>query len=203
MPLRNFFKNKKYNDESSSSSSSSSSSLLNEKLSLLKPSTTNTIPTYYDTKSSPSTETPIKLHDDTSYSSVDSTTTLLNHGYKIIKITPTLQGEIIEASCFNTAPTQKYTIKKVYKTKSFSEKPANIIREASLLRYCSDNTYICKYIDFFSDESYYYLVTEQVSNTYINLKDWVNEKFVHISNDTLTIKQYRNIIKCILYKIST
>eukprot|EP01084_Bolivina_argentea_P244847 410092_1 len=160
-----------------------------EKLSLLKPSNINIIncnKSVLDTPISPVTP-------------IDNTTTLLDFGYKIIKTTDISQGQMIKV-CSIKDEMQKFMIKKIDKKSfSFAQKTSNIIKETTVLRYCSDSKYICKYIDFFDDEKYYYLVTEYAGD--ITLDKWIQIAFEYVKNGKLKINEYRNQIKCILIQI--
>eukprot|EP01084_Bolivina_argentea_P090888 163691_1 len=140
------------------------------------------------------------------------------HGYiKMNKICDTLQGELYKASVINknSNKPQYVAIKKTSKL-LFNERIAirdeitfcvseNILKEAVLLKHLTMITgeiskYIINYVDFFQSDTDYYLVTEYVCSE-INLKQFVTKAQKYIHNGTLDYKQYKKVIKYILWQV--
>ena len=80
----------------------------------------------------------------------------------------------------------------------------NIIKEAFILKYltvdnCPIGDYICKYIDFFESDDYYYLVIEYV---YSEINLWnLYQRHAYINDGKLELRKYQKIIKYILWQL--
>eukprot|EP01083_Nonionella_stella_P225058 800541_1 len=150
-----------------------------------------------------------------SSSSVSDTDTFLaTHDYKRLnKICDTLQGELYKAQTISNH--QLVAIKITDKTLHDEQislqdgthfcVAENIVNEARILKHLSvDNTsighHIIQYIDFFEDESHYYLVLEYIGSE-IHLKQFIDTAFVHLANGKLQRKHYQTVIKYLCWQL--
>eukprot|EP01083_Nonionella_stella_P053781 142134_1 len=150
----------------------------------------------------------------TNLSMVDEDILFLRNGYqKVNKICDTLQGELYKAIQVDT--NQHVAIKRTDKRLSKNNiavedditfcVSANCIQEAEILKYLTlDHTpignYIVQYIDWFESEDDYYLVMEYVASE-TNIRQFISRAKQRITNGTLSTKQYRKMVKCLLWQL--
>eukprot|EP01084_Bolivina_argentea_P144617 253682_1 len=177
----------------------------------------------HKSESNASNVTPTDVMEESYPDIIDAKDTMLEQGYKQIKLlSTTSQGELIKV-CSTKDPTQKFIIKKIPKatfsqkiiirsivSDTYGNKPfcveQNIIKEALLLHHgsvsnkrCHQSKYICKYIEFFKDENYYYLVMEHYGK--MTLQNWIQIAFEYMRKEQLNTIHYRKIIKYIFWQI--
>jgi len=148
-------------------------------------------------------------------SGVEEELLLAKHGYvKQENICKTLQGQLFMAVRSDNG--QRVAIKQTPK-ESHSKKEAeldgfrfvvdeDIVKEALILRHLSCNNtsiggVIVKFIEFFESDTDYYLVTEYIENS-MTLKEFVTKSHQYIKNGKLDSKQYKKIIKHLLWQLT-
>lgn len=156
-------------------------------------------------------------HDIDEYQQLSAVT---EHGYKIVsKIKNTLQGELLRAQTLEFTSKQsqcQVAIKRTDKS-LFNRRVTmrdgikycvteNIVKEALILNLLTvenkpTGNYIGKYIDFFEDDTSYYLVMEYISGN-INLKDFVYAAHKYIKKGKLKLKEYQKTIKYLIWQLS-
>jgi len=141
---------------------------------------------------------------------------LAEHGYrKVATMHATAQGEVIKAQSIMSGSTViiKKTDKLLHqKGISFPDEYGmssivddDIIKQSDILRHLTVNNQpigdgIVKYIDFFENESYYFLVLEYVENC-MTLKDFISESHQYMLEKKLSVKDYQSKIKYIFWHL--
>eukprot|EP01083_Nonionella_stella_P076799 209440_1 len=142
------------------------------------------------------------------------------NGYKFIrKICDTQQGELLEATDLNAHKSSAVVIKKVgnalfrqqiTKKDAFGMTyciPNNILKEAIILNHLTVNNrcqcnYMVEFVHLFYSDHHYYLVTKQIDEDTLNLKQFIEQAQKHIREGKLNIKGYLKVIKFIFWQLS-
>eukprot|EP01083_Nonionella_stella_P280379 953863_1 len=137
------------------------------------------------------------------------------NGYKFIrKICDTQQGELLEATDHKSSAV---VIKKVG-TALFRQRitkkdafgmtyciPNNILKEAIILNHLTVNnhcTFMIQFVHFFYSDHYYYLVTKQIDDDTLNLKQFLEQAQKYICDGKLDMKKYLKVLKYIFWQLS-
>eukprot|EP01084_Bolivina_argentea_P253437 425696_1 len=150
----------------------------------------------------------------------DTDPSLELNGYKFIrKICDTQQGELLEATDLNAHKSSAVVIKKVG-TALFRQRitkkdafgmtyciPNNILKEAIILNHLTVNNhcqcnYMVEFVHLFYSDHHYYLVTKQIDEDTLNLKQFIEQAQKHIREGKLNIKGYLKVIRFIFWQLS-
>jgi len=158
------------------------------------------------------------INSDVKYNETVNIPTLIRYGYQQIKlIRKSTQGRVIQAKSIQNDSNETFVIKivdkKLYRNKTSKQHhdgtrivvEKDILKESLLLHHTTIvNTppaqYMCKFIRFFQDSKYYYLVLENGGQQ--TLKQWTDKAFKYIEYGQLSLKCWRKIIKYIFWQIS-
>eukprot|EP01083_Nonionella_stella_P076797 209431_1 len=149
----------------------------------------------------------------------DTDPSLELNGYKFIrKICDTQQGELLEASDLNAFKSSAMVvIKKVEKAlfeQGITKKDPfgmtyciskNILKESVILNHLTVNnqcTFMIQFVHLFYSDEHYYLVTKQIDDDTLNLKQFLEQAQKYICDGKLDMKKYLKVLKYIFWQLS-
>eukprot|EP01083_Nonionella_stella_P301068 1031087_1 len=139
------------------------------------------------------------------------------NGYKFIrKICDTQQGELLEATDHKSSAVVIKKVGNALFRQQITKKdafgmtyciPNNILKEAIILNHLTVNNhcqcnYMVEFVHLFYSDQHFYLVTKQIDDDTLNLKQFIEQAQKHIREGKLNIKGYLKVIKFIFWQLS-